>query len=128
MPTIPRTCAIAAITDPNRAQHESRTGPNISETKNSMSNTAAFHTIGPIDTTAIRMSGLGGVTVVPFAGNDLTNMYAITNKAARTMGEMTSAKRTARQPARGTSPESFSDGRPNFFFLYPVIIVRERRQ
>jgi hypothetical protein len=112
---MPSTCAIVAMTDPKRVQHESSTGPNISAMKKRMRSTAAFQTIGPIDTTAMRMSGLGGVW--PFCGNDLTNMYAITKSVASTIGMMTSESSTARQPARGTSPDSFSDGRPSFFFL-----------
>ena len=44
------------------------------------------------------------------------------------MGQTISEKKTARQLARGTSPESFSEGCPNRFFLYPVIIVLDKRQ
>jgi len=42
--------------------------------------------------------------------------------------EEASEKMTACQLARGTSPDSFSDGWPSFFLLYPVILVRESRQ
>jgi hypothetical protein len=87
---------------------------------------AAFHTIGPRDTTAIRMRALGGVC--PETGNDLTNMYAMIRRRAKKMGKRTSEMMTARQPARGTSPDSLSDGRPSLFFLYPVIIVRDNLQ
>ena len=59
--------------------------------------------------TAIRMSGLGGYLPSEF-GNDLTNMYATTNNTAMKIGKMISEKITARQVARGTSPDSFSDG------------------
>jgi hypothetical protein len=79
-----------------------------------------------MEMTAIRMSGLGGY--LPSVGKDLTNMYAMTNTTAMKTGKMISEKITARQLARGTSPDNFSDGCPSLCFLYPVIIVRERRQ
>ena len=75
----------------------------------------------------MRINGLGGSFPV-VSGNAFTNMYAMMNSIAITTGKITSEKITARHLARGTSPESFSDGRPSFFFLYPVIIVRVSRQ
>lgn len=39
------------------------------------------------------------------------------NIIARTMGNMISENRTALHPARGTSPESLSEGWPKRFFL-----------
>lgn len=47
---------------------------------------------------------------------------------ARTSGAKTSDTTMTFHDARGTSIESFSDGCPSFFFLNPVILVRERRQ
>ena len=91
-----------------------------------MSKTAAFHTMGPRDTTPIRVRGLGWDC--PATGNDLTNMYAMIRRMAKKIGKRTSEMMTARQPARGMSPDNFSDGLPSFFFLYPVIIVRDNRQ
>ena len=126
IPIVPSTCAIVAMTAPKRTQHESSIGPKNSETRKRISKTAAFHTIGPRDTTPMRMRGLGWLC--PATGNDLTNMYAMIRRMAKKMGKRTSETMTARQPARGTSPDSFSDGRPSFFFLYPVIIVRDSRQ
>ncbi len=126
IPIVPSMCAIVAMTAPKRTQHESSIGPRKSDTRKRTSKMAAFHTIGPRDTTAIRTRGLGGVC--PETGNDLTNMYAMIRRKAKKMGKRTSEMMTARQPARGTSPDSFSDGRPSFFFLYPVIIVRDNRQ
>ena len=61
-------------------------------------------------------------------GNAFTNMYAMTKSTAMTTGKTISEKMTARHFARGTSPDSRSDGWPRRFFLYPVIIVRDRRQ
>ena len=55
-------------------------------------------------------------------------MYATMKMIDWQIGQTISENRTARQPARGTSPDSFSDGWPSFFFLYPVIIVRDKRQ
>jgi hypothetical protein len=85
------------------------------EIKNWVTRIAAFQTIGPMETTAIRMSGAGGI--LPSTGNDLTKRYAMVNKTAMIIGKMISEKRTARQVARGVSPESFSEGFPRRFFL-----------
>jgi hypothetical protein len=52
--------AIVAMTAPNRAQ-ELSIGPRKRETRKRASKIAAFHTMGPIDTTIMRMRGLGGV-------------------------------------------------------------------
>jgi hypothetical protein len=126
IPIVPSMWAIVAITAPKRTQHDSSIGPKKSETRKRISKTAAFHTMGPRDTTPIRMRGLGWDC--PATGKDLTNMYATIRRMAKKMGKRTSEMMTARQPARGTSPDSFSEGRPSFFFLYPVIIVRDKRQ
>lgn len=95
--------------------------------RNSTKSTAPFQTMGPREITAMRTNGLGGSFPV-LSGNDFTNMYAMMNNMAITTGKMTSEKITFRHLARGTSPESFSDGSPSLFFLYPVIIVRDSRQ
>ncbi|KAJ3517090.1 hypothetical protein NMY22_g14040 [Coprinellus aureogranulatus] len=71
--------------------------------------------MGPKEMTTIRMSGLGGN--LPFTGNDLTNMYATTKRTAIQIGKMLPEKNTARQVARGTSPESLNEGFPRLFFL-----------
>jgi len=71
--------------------------------------------MGPIDTTVMRMRGLGGV--LPSTGNDLTNMYVMKRRIAKKMGKITSETMTAHQPTRGTSPDNFSDGLPSFYFL-----------
>jgi len=125
-PTRLDICAKDAMTDPNFA-HDSIIGPKKRETKNRVIRTAAFHTTGPTATTPMRIRGLG--CWLPFlSGNDFTNMYAMTKIAEMQMGEMISEKITVRHVARGTSPESFSEGWPSFFFLYPVIIVLDNRQ
>ena len=116
IPMTPRTCAMNAMTDPNLGNVGSSMGPRKSDTRKSTNRMAAFHTIGPREMTAIRTRGLGGYLPSGF-GNDLTNMYAMTNSTAMKMGKITSENRTARHPARGTSPESFSEGCPSFFFL-----------
>ena len=118
--------ANAAMNDGNLAQ-PSIMGPRKREMKNSVRSTAAFQTTGPMAMIPMRMSGLG-LGLPLRSGKDLTNMYAMMNIVAWHMGQMISENSTARQGARGTSPDSFSDGCPSFFFLYPVIIVRERRQ
>lgn len=110
-----KKCANAAMTDANFF-HFSIIGPKNNDTKNKANNTPAFQTTGPTAMTAIRMSGLG--FWFPFwSGNDLTNIYAITKMADTKMGQTISENTTALQLARGTSPESFSDGWPSFFFL-----------
>jgi hypothetical protein len=76
---------------------------------------AAFQTMGPKAMTVIRIRGLG--ESFPSTGNDLTNRYAMVNNTAMNVGKMISEKRTARQVARGVSPESFSEGLPRRFFL-----------
>ena len=73
MPTTPRVWPKNAMTEPNLGNGVSSIGPKNSENMNKMSKTAAFHTIGPRDTTAMRMSGLGGCRS-SLSGNDLTNM------------------------------------------------------
>ena len=99
-------------------------GPRNNDTMNRTRSTAAFQTIGPRAITAMRIKGAGGC--FPLLGKDFTNMYAMVNKIAMMIGKMTSDTMTARHPARGTSPDSFSDGCPSFFFLYPVIMVRDK--
>ena len=116
-----------AIVEPNLGEKASSMGPRNNEMMKSVRRTAAFHTIGPKEMTAMRIKALGGCCPSG-PGKDLTNRYAMVNRTAINIGKMTSEKRTARHPARGTSPESFSDGCPSLFFLYPVIMVRERRQ
>jgi len=125
-PMTAKKCAMLAMTAPNFTQQPLRTGPRKIEMKNNTSKTAAFQTIGPSAMTPIRISGLGGVT--PLTGNDPTNMYAIVKMIARQIGLMISEKRTFLSFARGPSDENFSEGCPSFFFLYPVMAVRERRQ
>ena len=88
---------------------------------------AAFHRIGPSATIAIRINGDARVLVL-FSRKDLTNMYAMTNNAALHIGIITSDARTVLQDARGTSPESFSDGCPSLFFLNPVTFVLDNLQ
>lgn len=107
-PTRLHICAKEAMTDPNFA-HDSIIGPKKRETKNRVIRTAAFHTTGPIATTPMRMRGLG-CWLPSLSGNDLTNMYAMTKTTETQMGEMISEKMTVRHVARGTSPESFSEG------------------
>ncbi len=92
------------MTEPNLGNGVSSIGPRNSENKKRTSRTPAFHTMGPIETMAIRMSGLGGC-LLSLSGNDLTNMYAMTKRVAMTIGKMISEKMTARHLARGTSPE-----------------------
>lgn len=115
-----------AITDPKLEPLALNTGPSSKENKNCTSSTAAFHTIGPTDTTAIRIRGLGGKR--PLTGKLLTNMYAMVKSTAMHTGKMISEKMTALQDARGTSAPNFSEGLPSLFLLYPVMLVRERRQ
>jgi len=43
-------------------------------------------------------------------------------------GKTTSEKMTVHQGTLGTSPDSFADGCPSLFFLWPVIMVHDRRQ
>ena len=126
MPMSARPCASAAMTEPNLTQ-PSIIGPRKSDRKNSVMSTAAFHTVGPTAMSRIRTSGLGGVLPCS-SGNDLTNMYATMKMMHAPMGHRISEKMTFLHGARGTSPDSFSDGCPSFFFLYPVIAVRDRRQ
>ena len=97
------------MTEPNFGNGVSSIGPKNSENMNSTSSIAAFQTMGPMATTAIRMSGLAGC-LPSLSGNDLTNMYAMTKSTAIMIGKMTSEKMTARHLARGTSPESLSEG------------------
>jgi hypothetical protein len=65
---------MVAMIAPNREQQESSIDPRKRETRKRTSKTAAFHTmpVGPIDTTVMWISGLGGVW--PATGNDLTNI------------------------------------------------------
>lgn len=122
-----RACAIKAMVEPNLGKRGSRTGPRNSDTMKRAKSTAPFQTRGPKETTAMRTKAAGGcVPLVP--GNDLTNKYAIMNSTAMKIGKITSEMITARQPARGTSPDIFSEGWPSTFFLYPVILVLDRRQ
>ena len=125
-PTKQVTCASVAMTEPNLAQPSS-IGPKNNEMKNKAKSTPAFHTIGPIAITPILISGLG-CWFPSGSGKDLTNMYATTKIVAMQSGQTTSDQMTVFQDARGTSPDSFSDGWPSFFFLYPVIIVLESLQ
>jgi len=91
-------------------------GPKKSEIKNRPIRTAAFQTTGPTAMIAMRMRGLGPNS--PFAsGKDFTNMYATTMITAMQIGQIISEKMTECQLARGISPEGFSEGWPNFFFL-----------
>lgn len=113
-----------AITAGKRTQQPLNIGPNITATKNSTRRTIAFHTTGPKETTPSRMRGL----TFPVLSNDLTNMYAMMKIRAPAIGMRISEVMTTAQPARGTSPESFSDGWPSLFFLKPVIWVRDKRQ
>lgn len=115
-----------AMTEPNFAQ-DSIIGPRKREMKNRLIRIAAFQTTGPMAITAMRIRGLGG-RVPSGLGNDLTNMYAMTKSMAMQTGIMISEPMTDRHVARGTSPDSFSEGCPSFFFLYPVIIVLDNRQ
>jgi hypothetical protein len=105
---------MTAITDPN-LEFFGKIGPMNNAIKDWVMRIAAFQTIGPREMTAIRMSGLGGN--LPSTGNDLTNRYAMVNNTAMNVGKMISEKRTARQVARGASPQSFSEGFPRRFFL-----------
>lgn len=98
-----------AITDPNKGNTGSSMGPKNSETKKRVKRTAAFQTMGPMEMTAMRIKGLGG-NFPSGLGNDFTNMYAMTKRTAMNTGKITSEKMTARQVARGTSPDNFSDG------------------
>jgi hypothetical protein len=106
--------------------HPSIMGHKNKDMKNSDRRTVAFHTSGPMAMTAIRIRGLGGSS--PFTGKDLTNIYATMNRVAAQIGKITSDRITDPQLARGTSPDSFSEGWPNRFLLYPVIIVRDNLQ
>src|SRR6266576_6479624 len=112
------------MVDPNLGKVGSNIGPRNNDARNSVNKTPAFHTIGPSEITAIRMRGAGGI--FPLIGNDLTNRYAMTKRVAIMVGKMTSEKMTALQLARGTSPESFSEGGVSLFFMYPVIYVRHK--
>ena len=98
-----------AMTEPNDMQQPVRKGPIKTETMNMTIKTAAFQTMGPSATTAMRMRGEEAILSF-FPGTDLTNMYAMTNKAAEQMGRMISAINTVRHPARGTSADNFSEG------------------
>lgn len=59
MPMSARKWAIAAMIEPNLA-HELIMGPRNREMKKKTNKTVAFHTIGPRETTPIRIKGLGG--------------------------------------------------------------------
>jgi hypothetical protein len=107
--------AMAALTDPNFSQR-SNIGPRSKATKKRVRRMTAFHTTGPTAMKRIRRRGLGGW--FPFSSlNDLTNMYAMTKTADWQIGKKISVNRTDRHDARGASPDSFSEGRPSFFFL-----------
>ena len=95
--------------EPNLGNGVSSIGPRNNENRKRTSRTPAFHTTGPMETMAIRMSGLGGC-LPSLSGNDLTNMYATTKRVAMMMGKMISENITARHFARGTSPERRSEG------------------
>ena len=56
----PSECAMKAMTEPNLGYFVSRNGPKKRENMNCTSKTAAFQTMGPMETTAIRISGLAG--------------------------------------------------------------------
>ena len=75
------------MTEPNFGNGVSSIGPKNSENMNSTSRIAAFHTIGPMATTAIRMSGLAGC-LPSLSGNDFTNMYAMTKSTAMMIGKI----------------------------------------
>lgn len=109
MPMTARIWAMAAMTAPNMGYLGSNIGPRNNETMKKTKRMAAFQTMGPREMTAILIRGLGGC--LPFApGKALTNMYATTNITAIMRGKRTSETMTARQLARGTSPDSFSEG------------------
>jgi hypothetical protein len=116
-----------AIVAPNLGKLAPSIGPSTSEKTNCAMRSAMFHTSGPSETMAMRSRG-APERLPSWSGNDLTNMYAIVMMMAMPMGKRISDTMTARHLARGTSPDSFSEGLPNFCFLYPVIMVRLRRQ
>jgi len=91
-------------------------GPRNNDTRNSANNTAAFKAIGPRETTAMRINGLGGYLPLG-SGNDFTNMYAITEITAMQIGNKISEKSNAAKGGRAKSPESFSDGWPSLCLL-----------
>ena len=102
-------------------------GPKNMETKKRTRRTAAFHRIGPNATIAIRINGDALVWVF-FSTKDLTKMYAMTNNAALQIGKMISDPKTVLHDARGTSPDSFSEGCPSLFLLNPVMFVLDNLQ
>ena len=100
---------VVTRTAPSCMQHESSISPKNSETRKRISKTAAFHTIRLRDTIPMRIRGLSWLCLA--TGNDLMNMYARIRRMAKKMGKRTSETMTVCQPACGTSPDSFSDGR-----------------
>jgi hypothetical protein len=61
VPIVPSTWEMDAMTAPNRTQHESSISLRKREMRKRTNKTVVFHTMGPIDTTVMRMRGLGGV-------------------------------------------------------------------
>ena len=74
--------------DPNLA-HDAMIGPKNNETKKNETRMAAFHAIGSMAITEILINGLG-YSFPCLSGNDLTNIYAITNKIATHIGHIIS--------------------------------------
>lgn len=114
-PSVPSPYAMKAITLPNFELSRWKIEPRNSEIKKCVRSTAAFHTTGPNlkEMSGILMSGLGGNR--PSTGKDLANIYAMTKMMDIQAEKMASEKMTARQDARGTPPNSFSEDLPSLF-------------
>ena len=98
-----------AMTKPNDMQQLVRKGPIKTETMKMTIKTAAFQMMGLSATTVMQMRGKEAILSF-FPGMDLTNMYAMTNKAVEQMGRMISAINTVCHPAQGMSADNFSEG------------------
>jgi hypothetical protein len=126
--------AMAARTDPNFLQHMLRRGPIQQAMPNIAARTPALTAIGAKATMATRINELVASGVFPSLLSAITptcalmNRYGISVTATIRSGPTISPKKRFVKEARGTSPESFWDGSPRAFRLYPVILVRERRQ
>ncbi len=97
-----------AMTEPNDMQQPVRKGPIKTETMNMTIKTVAFQMMGLSATTAMQMRGKEAILSF-FPGMDLTNMYAMTNKAAEQM-RMISAINMVCHPAQGMSADNYSEG------------------
>src|ERR1700722_3564236 len=120
--------AIAASTDPNFLQHILRIGPIQQAMPNRPARTPALIAIGANATSPTRMSEFVAFWGCKTPVCALMNRYGMSVKPMSTRGPTTSLKKMLVKCARGTSPDSFSEGFPRTFRLKPVMRVLDNLQ